>query len=106
MTESITPDLFAHLVDLAALELSAQESEYLRMQLNNQLKAVHELGAIPIDPSTPPASHGIPYPAEIRAPIREDEWQPSGFADRILNQAPQVEERYIIVPDIPHEDLE
>jgi aspartyl/glutamyl-tRNA(Asn/Gln) amidotransferase C subunit len=106
MTEPITPELFEHLVNLAALELSPNESEYLRKQLNNQLKAVNELASIPIDPNIPPASHGIPYPAEIRPPIREDEWQPSNFADSILAQAPQVEERYIIVPDIPHQDLE
>lgn len=106
MTEAITSELFEHLVNLAALELSPQESEYLRQQLNNQLKAVNELVAIPIDPDIPPALHGISYSAEIRPPIREDRWQPSIFADSILAQAPQMEDRFIIVPDIPHEDLE
>ncbi len=33
MTDEITPELFAHLVELAALELNAQEAEYLRRQL-------------------------------------------------------------------------
>ncbi|MGB9673698.1 MAG: Asp-tRNA(Asn)/Glu-tRNA(Gln) amidotransferase subunit GatC [Anaerolineales bacterium] len=106
MTEIITPEIFAHLVTLAALELDTQESEYLRLQLNNQLKAIHELVAIPLDPNIPPALHGVHYTAEIRPPIREDDWQPSPFVEDILSQAPQIEDRYIIVPDIPHQDLE
>ena len=55
MSDPITPEIFAHLVDLAALELSPEEAEYLRRQLNNQLKAIHELEAIPLDEA--PAGH-------------------------------------------------
>ncbi len=106
MTEPISPELFSHLVSLAALELSNQESEYLRQQLNNQLKAINELADIPLDPNIPPALHGIQYSPAFRPPIRGDFWQPSELADSILEQAPEVEERFIIVPDIPHQDLE
>ncbi len=60
MTEPITPELFNHLVRLAVLELPPEEAEYLRRQLNNQLKAVHELETIPLDPDTPITSHGVP----------------------------------------------
>jgi hypothetical protein len=40
MSDQITVELFDHLVRLAALELSSQEAEYLRHELNNQLKAI------------------------------------------------------------------
>lgn len=102
----ITPELFDHLVELAALELSPPEAEYLRQQLNNQLKALQELVAIPLEESIPPALHGVSFPAEIRPPIREDEWLPSPQVEAILKQAPELDERYIVVPDIPHQDLE
>ena len=45
--------------------LSPEEAEYLRRQLNNQLKAIHELEAIPLDESLPVTSHGVPYTAAI-----------------------------------------
>lgn len=105
MTEEISPELFSHLVELAALELTAEEGEYLRKQLNNQLKAIHELESIPLDPATPVASHGVPYSSQSSAPIRAD--QLAGFVDtaRLLSCAPEVEDNYIVVPDIPHQQL-
>ena len=103
--EEISPELFDHLVLLAALELSQDEKDYLRRQLNNQLKAIEELAAIPLDENTPPASHGIPYSAEMRPPLREDEWQPYPQPEKILKGAPDTEEGYITVPDILHTDL-
>ena len=103
--EQIDPETFNHLVQLAALELRPDEAEYLRKQLNNQLKAIHELQAIPLDPSTPIASHGVPYPPENSPAIRPDEWIPYPQPEAILRQAPKTEDGYIIVPDIPHTDL-
>ncbi len=105
MAEEITPELFEHLVLLAALELSPQEAEYLRRELNNQLKAIHELEAIPLEADTPVTSHGVPYTAEIAPSIREDTWQPYPDAHEILAQAPQTEAGYIVVPDIPHTEI-
>jgi aspartyl/glutamyl-tRNA(Asn/Gln) amidotransferase C subunit len=105
MTDPIDPLTFAHLVELAALELEAGEAEHLRSELNNQLRAIRELEAIPLDPQTPLASHGVPYSAEISPPLREDEWIPCPNPEDILAQAPEVEDRYIVVPDIPHEEL-
>ncbi|MCS7246994.1 MAG: aspartyl/glutamyl-tRNA amidotransferase subunit C [Anaerolineales bacterium] len=102
----ITPELFDHLVELAALELSPHEAEYLRRELNNQLRALQELVAVPLDPDIPPALHGINYPREIRPPLRNDEWIPSSHVETILKQAPELEERYVVVPEIPHQDLE
>lgn len=102
----ITPDLFDHLVHLAALELPAEEAEYLRRELNNQIKAIHELEAIPLDPGTQATSHGVPYTPEITPPPRDDKWVSCPNPDELLDQAPEVEEGYIVVPDIPHTELE
>ncbi|HEY3343737.1 MAG TPA: aspartyl/glutamyl-tRNA amidotransferase subunit C [Anaerolineaceae bacterium] len=106
MSEPISPDVFEHLVSLAALELDPQQGEYLRRQLNNQLKSIQELEAIPIPPETPLAAHGVPYPLQISQAPRADRWAPCPDAEAILKQAPQVEDGYIIVPDIPHTELE
>jgi aspartyl/glutamyl-tRNA(Asn/Gln) amidotransferase C subunit len=105
MTDSITPEIFNHLVLLAALELAPDEAEYLRRELNNQLKAIHELEAIPLDADTPLASHGVPYTLETSPAIRDDEWQPYPDPEEILAQAPETEEGYIVVPEIPHQEL-
>jgi aspartyl/glutamyl-tRNA(Asn/Gln) amidotransferase C subunit len=105
MTDPITPELFQHLVRLAALELDPAEAEYLRRELNNQLKAIQDLEAIPLDPNTPITSHGVPYPPERIPPIRLDDWKADPAAADILAQTPQHEAGYIVVPDIPHTDL-
>ncbi len=106
MTDTITPDIFNHLVELAALELTPQEAEYLRGQLNNQLRAISELASIPLPEGTSPAAHGVPYTAENSQAPRGDEWLPFTDAIGIIGQAPQVEDGYIVVPDIPHTTLE
>ncbi len=106
MAEEITIEIFNHLVQLAALELSKEEGEYLRKQLNNQLKAIHELESIPLDPKTPIAAHGLLYTPEITPPIRSDEWVPYPAPDDILTQAPETDESYFVVPEIPHTELE
>ncbi len=105
MSATITPELFSHLVHLAALQLSPEESEYLRQQLNNQLKAIHELEAIPLDSHTWITSHGVPYTPQISPPVRSDEWQPHPHPEDILAQAPETEEGYIVVPDFQHTEL-
>lgn len=101
MPDEITPETFDHLVDLAALELSPAEAEYLRRQLNNQLKAIHELAAIPLSGAETPTSHGVPYPPALSQPPREDVWQPYADPAAILAQAPESDEGYIVVPEIP-----
>ncbi len=105
MSEEITPELFAHLVELAALELNDSEAAYLRAQLNKQLDIIHQLEAIDLPEATPITSHGVPYTADISAPPREDSAETSPEAERILAQAPQSEDGYYQVPDIPHTDL-
>ncbi len=107
MADQITPELFAHLVRLAALELTPQEAEYLRRELNRQLEAIHLLEATPIPPETPITSHGVPYTRASRAPLRDDRWRPYRNREALLAQAPEIDaEGYVRVPDIPHEELE
>jgi len=105
MSEEITREIFDKIVELAALELEEDEAEYIRRQLNDQLTAISELEAVPLDEDTPPAAHGVPYPPEISAPARRDEHAPFKNPDEILSVAPEEDERYFITPDIPHEDL-
>jgi aspartyl/glutamyl-tRNA(Asn/Gln) amidotransferase C subunit len=106
MSDTISPELFNHLVELAALELTPEESDYLRGQLNGQLKAIAELERIPVPDDVPPAAHGVAFPAAIRPSPRADEAHVDpALAQRILQQAPEVDEGYFVVPEIPHTDL-
>lgn len=102
----ITLEIFNHLVELAALELSGDEAEYLRRELNGQLNAIHELENIDVDESLPITSHGVPYAGGLAPVLRDDLATPGNLADDILGQAPEVEGRYVVVPDIPHRELE
>lgn len=105
MSDEISREVFDHMVELAALELDEQEAEYLRRELNNQLKAIHELELIPLDAETEITSHGVPYTSQISPPLRKDEWQPCPNPEDILRQAPLLDDEYIVVPEIPHTDL-
>lgn len=105
MSDQISVDVFNHLVSLAALELDQDQAEYLRTQLNNQLKVIQELKAIPLDNNVPINLHGVPFEKEGSSVPREDVWKPYSDPQTILDQSPQIEDRYIIVPDIPHTTL-
>lgn len=105
MSEQITPEVFNHLVELAALELTPEEADYLRRQLNNQLTAIDDLSQVPLDPDTPVASHGVPYTRATSALIRADEWHPHPDPAKLLKGAPEVDDGYIVVPEIPHQDI-
>ena len=106
MSELISVDTFNHLVGLAALELDADQAKYLRDELNNQLKSIRELEAIPLDDSIQTTSHGVPYTVQTSPALREDVWEPNANPDELLAQAPETQDRYIVVPDIPHTTLE
>jgi aspartyl-tRNA(Asn)/glutamyl-tRNA(Gln) amidotransferase subunit C len=105
MSDEITPELFEHLVELAALKLTPEESEYLRKQLNGQLKAIQELETIPLSDEVPPAAHGVTFGAGLRPRLRPDEAHTSPYAATILKQAPEADDGYFVVPDIPSTDL-
>jgi len=104
--DEIIRETFDHLVDLAEFALEEGEARYLLRELNSQLSAIHQLEAIPLDEDLPPASHGVPYPQDRKQPLREDLWDACKDASSILGQAPQTEGGYIVVPDIPHTDLD
>jgi aspartyl-tRNA(Asn)/glutamyl-tRNA(Gln) amidotransferase subunit C len=106
MSEEITIDIFNHLVTLAALELDQEQAAYLRRELNQQLKAIHELEAIPLDEDLTTTTHGVAYNQTSSPALREDTWHPHPKPDEILAQAPLVDDHYIIVPDIPTEKLD
>lgn len=106
MADTITPELFAYLVELAALELAPDEAEYLRGQLNNQLKAIAELERISVPDDVPPAAHGVSFAAAARPALRADEPRGDPAAPaKILAQAPETDDGYFVVPEIPHTDL-
>lgn len=104
--QEITKELFEHLVQLAALDLTPDEAQYLRQELNNQLKAIDELEAIPLDGSIPITSHGVPYTSQITPAMRKDDWIACPNPEDIVDQAPHAEDGYVVVPDIPHEELD
>ncbi len=105
MAENITPKVFQRLLELAALEVPEQEGEYLRKELNNQMISIEVLESIPIDAETEPADHGVPYTAENSPSLRSDRSSQDPNREEILSQAPEVDEGFIVVPDISHEEL-
>jgi aspartyl-tRNA(Asn)/glutamyl-tRNA(Gln) amidotransferase subunit C len=105
MNDQISIEVFNRLVELAAMELSEEQAAYLHQQLNNQLRAIRELASIPIDNSIESNLHGVPYIPEARPLLREDACTPSDAAVAIHSQVPQLEDGYIVVPDIPHTTL-
>ncbi len=101
----IEPEIFTHLVELASFEFEADQADYLREQLNRQLKTIEELAAVPLDDSLPTEIHGVPYPVENRQSLRLDKTAKFNDRDLLTAQFPQFEDGYVIVPDIPHQEL-
>jgi aspartyl-tRNA(Asn)/glutamyl-tRNA(Gln) amidotransferase subunit C len=106
MREAIDKELFDHLVQLAALDMSPEEAAYLRRELNNQLNVINELAVIPLEENLPITAHGVPYPPHMRPPLRSDTWIPYEDSSLIIDQAPETDDGYIVAPDIPHSSLE
>ncbi len=102
----ISAEVFDHLVALAALALDAEEKGYLLGELNGQLRAIRALDAIDVDDDLPITTHGVPFSEGTRPVIWDDRARNADKADAILAQAPEVENRYLVVPDIPQEALE
>ena len=48
--QAITPEVFDHLVQLAALELDEKQAEYLRRELNSQLSRRPRARSYPVGP--------------------------------------------------------
>ena len=106
MPEAITPEVFNKLVGLASLNVGDQEGEYLRQQLNNQLSSVAELEAIPLEEDLKVTSHGVAYTPQIAPEMRADEHVRYPEPGKIVENAPESEDGYFVVPNIPIERLE
>jgi aspartyl/glutamyl-tRNA(Asn/Gln) amidotransferase C subunit len=106
MSDQISPEMFDHLVDLAALEMTPDQADYVRRQLNNQLRSIRELEAIPMEDDVPISSHGVPYTPQTSQPLRDDVWLPYEDPTAIIQQAPESADRFISVPDIHHTELD
>ncbi|MGA2821497.1 MAG: aspartyl/glutamyl-tRNA amidotransferase subunit C [Anaerolineales bacterium] len=105
MPGDIAPELFAHLVELAAFELPEEQAEYLRAELNRQLESIRELEEIRLAEEIPITSHGVPYLPAISSSPGEDIVRRFPHPERIMAQSPESEEGYFVVPDIPHTEL-
>ncbi|MEN8241585.1 MAG: aspartyl/glutamyl-tRNA amidotransferase subunit C [Chloroflexota bacterium] len=106
MPEAITPEIFDKLVGLASLEVGKEEGEYLRQELNNQLSSVAELEAIPLDESVQVSSHGVEYLKENTPEMRADLLDSNKNPEKIVAKAPESEDGYFVVPNIPLEGLD
>ena len=106
MEERISRKDFQRLAELASLELPEDEAEYLRKELNNQMISIEVLESIPIDADTSTAAHGLAYTSHNSPTPREDIAKEDPNRQAILDQAPELEEGYIVVPDISHQELE
>lgn len=106
MEERISREDFQRLAELASLELPEQEAEYLRQELNKQMISIEVLESIPIDAETGTAAHGLPYTDFNSQSPRADNARQDPHRQAILDQAPELEEGYIVVPDISHQELE
>lgn len=101
----IDPETFSHLIELASFEFEPDQADYLRDQLNRQLKTIDELAAVPLNDSLITEIHGVPYPSENRQPLRPDKTSEFKDRDLLTSQFPQFEDGFVIVPDIPHQEL-
>jgi aspartyl-tRNA(Asn)/glutamyl-tRNA(Gln) amidotransferase subunit C len=106
MSDRITPQDFERLAELASLELSGSEAEYLRRELNNQMISIEVLESIPIEADVATAAHGVPYDSPNSPAPRADEIRQDPNRQDILDQAPELEDGYIVVPDISQEELD
>jgi len=96
-TKRISPQLFDKLVGLAALELTAEERDYLFEEMNHQLASVKALSQIPLPERIQPSLHGIELEG---ADPRPDEWQPFSNPTEIIALAPESEDGMVAVPDV------
>jgi aspartyl-tRNA(Asn)/glutamyl-tRNA(Gln) amidotransferase subunit C len=94
----ITPDDVAHVARLARLDLSAEEKERMRGQLDVILGYVDQLRRIDVS-GIEPTSHVLPL-ANV---MREDEVQPSYPPEAMLANAPDPDGERFGVPRILEE---
>ena len=99
MTEAkISLDEVEHVARLARLELSAEEKERMRSQLDAILGYVEKLREVDIA-GVEPTTHVVP----LVNVMREDEMRPSYPAEAMLANAPDPDGEHVRVPKILEE---
>ncbi len=74
---------------LARLSLTPQEEEELAGRLEEMVGYLHALSQV---------EHGAEAEAPSAVPFRPDQVEPSLDGDKLLNQAPQVRDGYVVTP--------
>ena len=96
---SITRDDVAHLARLSRLALSDEELDHLAPQLDQIISAVAQVQEVAAE-GIPPTTHAVP----VTNVFRDDVVVTPLGADRVLDQAPAVEQQRFRVPRILDED--
>jgi aspartyl-tRNA(Asn)/glutamyl-tRNA(Gln) amidotransferase subunit C len=91
----LTPEEVDHVALLARLELTADERERMRAELNAILEHFARLNELNTE-DVPPTSHPLP----IQNVFREDEARASLPRDSFLREAPHAEDEFFVVPRI------
>ncbi len=89
----ITPELIAHLENLARLELSQDEREAMREDLEKILAYFEKLGELDLE-----GLEELARPVETEARMRQDVPAPGLSQEEALQNAPEREDGYFKVP--------
>ena len=92
---AITKETVKYVANLARIELKPQELEKMSGQLKDILGFIDKLGKVDIK-NISPTSHILP----INNVLRNDQPQESLSADKALENAPQREGNFFVVPKI------
>jgi len=89
----------AHLARLSRLALTDEELDHFAVQLDQIIAAVARVQEVAAD-GIPPTTHAVP----VTNVFRDDVVVPPLGADRVLDQAPAMEQQRFRVPRILSED--
>jgi aspartyl-tRNA(Asn)/glutamyl-tRNA(Gln) amidotransferase subunit C len=89
----------AHLARLSRLALTDEELDHFAVQLDQIISAVARVQEVAAE-GIPPTSHAVP----VTNVLRDDVVIPPLGADKVLDQAPAVQEQRFRVPRILAED--
>ncbi len=91
----ISKDTVRHVAELARLEFKEEELEKFTEQLGNILGHIEELNELDTS-QVEPTFHVL----DLSTPLREDVVQPWLNSDEALENAPQREEDFFVVPKV------
>ena len=93
MSETISDADMAHLKTLARFELSSEETDSLKEDLNKILDAFAQLNALDTD-----GVEELTRPVPLHNVFREDEQRPSLPQDEVMGLAQETQEGFFKVP--------